>query len=81
MYMKNSELKVVNLCVITYFPMAAIISLKSPAVSNFTPHSRLARSSLFDEQDTLSGDQSTSLNSVLLLPRSLLIFKDEAYSD
>ena len=64
-----------------YFLVATIISLKSLAVINFTPHSRLAQSSLLDEQDALNGGQSTSLNSDLLMPCSLLIFKDKAYSD
>ena len=36
-----------------HFPVTAIISLKSLAVIEFTPHSRLAQSSPLDEQDAL----------------------------
>lgn len=52
-----------------YFPVVAILSLQSPVVIDFNPHSQL--------QDV----SSKAPCSVLLMPCSLLIFKDEAYSD
>ncbi|GAV92305.1 LOW QUALITY PROTEIN: 2OG-FeII_Oxy_2 domain-containing protein, partial [Cephalotus follicularis] len=76
-----------------YFPVVAILSLGSPAVMDFTPHPRV-RSSTNRCKNTV-GDQSTDGEalaieaekwkdnhhpSVLLMPRSLLIFKDDAYS-
>ncbi|OVA08853.1 Oxoglutarate/iron-dependent dioxygenase [Macleaya cordata] len=78
-----------------YFPVVAILSLGSPAVMNFTPHSRLKESSntgrntaedtnsdkveAYNEADVCSDIHQPS--SILLMPCSLLIFKDEAYSD
>ncbi|KAF5748857.1 alpha-ketoglutarate-dependent dioxygenase alkB 6 [Tripterygium wilfordii] len=78
-----------------YFPVVAILSLGSPAVMDFTPHSKLRFGS-----NTLKGDAENRRCdgrdfkiethewidnhhpfSVLLMPRSLLIFKDNAYSD
>ncbi|CAA7020898.1 unnamed protein product [Microthlaspi erraticum] len=74
-----------------YFPVVAILSLGSPVVMDFSPHLRLRSS-----DDDVSRDQNTGAaescvpeterdnqhsSSVLLMPRSLLIFKDEAYSD
>ncbi|CAH1441476.1 unnamed protein product [Lactuca virosa] len=64
-----------------YFPVVAILSLGSPVIMDFTPHSTLA--------DTTSNIQETSHGnlqnyppfSVALMPRSLLVFKDTAYSD
>ncbi|KAK9156496.1 hypothetical protein Scep_003070 [Stephania cephalantha] len=80
-----------------YFPVVAILSLGSPAVMKFSPHSR------FGEYNGMATNSSTAVNdtsenaesaenktglcsdqhdvSVLLMPCSLLIFKDEAYSD
>ncbi|CAI9285791.1 unnamed protein product [Lactuca saligna] len=63
-----------------YFPMVAILSLGSPVVVDFTPHSTLA--------DTTSNIQETSHGnlqnyppfSIALMPRSLLVFKDTTYS-
>ncbi|XP_078437722.1 oxidoreductase [Wolffia australiana] len=55
-----------------YFPVVAILSLGCAAVVDFTPHSRLAQCSSLTLEDRVS---------LLLMPRSLLIFKDEAYSD
>ncbi|XP_047314539.1 LOW QUALITY PROTEIN: alpha-ketoglutarate-dependent dioxygenase alkB homolog 6-like [Impatiens glandulifera] len=55
-----------------YFPVVAILSLESPVVMDFTPHSLPSSSS--------SNNNNTPF-SVLLMPRSLLIFKDQAYSD
>ncbi|XP_057446466.1 uncharacterized protein LOC130738494 [Lotus japonicus] len=74
-----------------YFPVVAILSLGSPAVMDFTPHARLK----LDSQDNTDKDsEGGTLEigeekwlddhhpfSVLLMPRSLLIFKDQAYSD
>ncbi|XP_062076301.1 alkylated DNA repair protein ALKBH6 homolog isoform X2 [Humulus lupulus] len=61
-----------------YFPVVAILSLGSPAVMDFTPHSRLMEKSHEDDDQRLDDHQPFS---VLLMPRSLLIFKDSAYSD
>ncbi|XP_024005565.1 alpha-ketoglutarate-dependent dioxygenase alkB homolog 6 isoform X2 [Eutrema salsugineum] len=71
-----------------YFPVVAILSLGSPVVMDFTPHLRLRSGN-----DDISRDQSPGAEScvserdnqhsfsVLMMPRSLLIFKDETYSD
>ncbi|CAH2078446.1 unnamed protein product [Thlaspi arvense] len=71
-----------------YFPVVAILSLGSPAVMDFRPHLRLRSG-----DDGISRDQGSCAEScvperdnqrsfsVLMMPRSLLIFKDEAYSD
>ncbi|KAI3917052.1 hypothetical protein MKX01_003501 [Papaver californicum] len=79
-----------------YFPVVAIISLGSPAVMSFTPHSRLNESSnscrYAADGDTSSNEVGSKnethvclpnhqQSSILLMPCSLLIFKDEAYSD
>ncbi|KAF8398617.1 hypothetical protein HHK36_017548 [Tetracentron sinense] len=72
-----------------YFPVVAILSLGSPAVMNFTPHSRLsvcANEELDSDRRTVEINADKWLDnhhpfSVLLMPCSLLIFKDKAYSD
>ncbi|KAM7497560.1 hypothetical protein LguiA_021974 [Lonicera macranthoides] len=56
-----------------YFPVVAILSLGSPVVMDFTRHSTLA--------DNKSGSQTRLPFSIVLMPRSLLIFKDMAYSE
>ncbi|KAK8963865.1 hypothetical protein KSP40_PGU007715 [Platanthera guangdongensis] len=75
-----------------YFPVASILSLQSPVVIDFTPHLRSRPSS--EERSTPEGVPSTSEQasevendelkddkcSILLMPCSLLIFKDQAYS-
>lgn len=48
-----------------YHPVVSILSLRSPVVMDFTPHPSLSGSSA----------------SILLMPRSLLVFMDEAYSE
>lgn len=58
-----------------YFPVVAILSLGSPVVMDFIPHSRLK---YIEEEERIFNHRSLS---VLLNPRSLLIFKDYAYSD
>ncbi|GMN49584.1 hypothetical protein TIFTF001_018748 [Ficus carica] len=77
-----------------YFPVVAILSLGSPVVMDFTPHSRLrvctstqtedVKEENFDEGDSETRKDKWLDNhhpfSVLLMPRSLLIFKDKAYS-
>ncbi|XP_022132366.1 alpha-ketoglutarate-dependent dioxygenase alkB homolog 6 [Momordica charantia] len=71
-----------------YFPVVAILSLGSPVVMDFTPHSRLISCTdkleeNFNDEDT-NGTSEVKTHrpfSILLMPRSLLIFKDEAYSD
>ena len=73
-----------------YFPVVAILSLGSPVVMDFTPHSRLILDTN-DAEDTNSSDNSFEIEnkkwldghhplSILLMPRSLLIFKDELYT-
>ncbi|KAG5517798.1 hypothetical protein RHGRI_038238 [Rhododendron griersonianum] len=78
-----------------YLPVVAILSLGSPVVMDFTPHSSLklcTNTVMKDVEDKFpdggAGDFETEKGldghhafSVLLMPRSLLIFKDEAYSD
>lgn len=84
-----------------YFPVVAILSLKSPVVIDFTPHPRLrecaskessgeeltiqskAEEAEHDERhDGLLNTPKDSISpcSLLLMPCSLLIFKDQAYS-
>lgn len=77
-----------------YFPVVAIISLGSPVVIDFSPHLSLNESSrntdpcmvhdpLFDEKTATILDENSELLesfSLVLNPRSLLIFKDHAYS-
>ncbi|XP_048227451.1 alpha-ketoglutarate-dependent dioxygenase alkB homolog 6 isoform X2 [Ricinus communis] len=78
-----------------YFPVVAILSLGSPVVMDFIPHSRLRASAdtvtnngenkrADEEALEIEKDKWTDNNhpfSLLLMPRSLLIFKDNAYSD
>lgn len=60
-----------------YYPLVAILSLGSPVVMDFTPHSRLGQSI-----ETIENNESSSMLpfSVVMMPRGLLIFKDNAYS-
>lgn len=77
-----------------YFPVVAILSLGSPVVMDFTPHfslrdcsttmsnnieDKVSEKALERENDGLL--EKFNPFSVVLMPRSLLIFKDEAYSD
>ncbi|XP_027078794.2 alkylated DNA repair protein ALKBH6 homolog isoform X2 [Coffea arabica] len=79
-----------------YFPVVAILSLGSPVVMDFTPHPSLQLSTEpLENKETqnntanegpmlMNTDRSSDKHppfSVVLIPRSLLIFKDEAYSD
>ncbi|KAL2905628.1 Alpha-ketoglutarate-dependent dioxygenase alkB-like protein 6 [Bienertia sinuspersici] len=73
-----------------YFPAAAILSLGSPVVMNFTPHLKLSESNGTTETGAVSQTSENaavvsldnpSSFSLLLMPRSLLVFKDLAYSD
>ncbi|GMH01201.1 hypothetical protein Nepgr_003040 [Nepenthes gracilis] len=72
-----------------YFPAAAILSLGSPVVMDFTPHSILNQchgiSLCSNNHDSGDGEPVCLANhhrfSILLMPRSLLIFKDTAYSE
>ncbi|XP_021848165.1 uncharacterized protein [Spinacia oleracea] len=73
-----------------YFPAASILSLGSPVVMNFTPHLKLSECNGATESEGSSQNSGKStaalLNSpssfsLLLMPGSLLIFKDLAYSD
>ncbi|XVE95743.1 hypothetical protein REPUB_Repub02eG0125700 [Reevesia pubescens] len=73
-----------------YYPVVAILSLGSPVVMDFTPHSRLksSRENVGDKTSNLGAVEIQANDemedhrpfSVLLMPRSLLIFKDDAYS-
>ncbi|KAM1752914.1 hypothetical protein ACFX1T_005408 [Malus domestica] len=78
-----------------YYPVVAILSLESPVVMDFTPHSRLTlcKSTCANAVEDTNSDAGVinintdkSMNElhpfpVILMPRSLLIFKDKAYSD
>ncbi|KAK7380178.1 hypothetical protein VNO78_32655 [Psophocarpus tetragonolobus] len=74
-----------------YFPVVAILSLASPVVMDFTPHARFKLDFQCDIDKDSNGctfevGKDKWLDdhhpfSVLLMPRSLLIFKDKAYSD
>ncbi|CAM8919436.1 unnamed protein product [Rhodiola kirilowii] len=75
-----------------YFPVVAILSLGSPAVMDFTPHSKLTLSDTSKDPNQDCCSEASEMEackwvdnhhpfSVLLMPHSLLIFKDEAYSD
>ncbi|KAM0894216.1 hypothetical protein ACQ4PT_024622 [Festuca glaucescens] len=79
-----------------YFPVVAIISLASPVVIDFTPHGKL-RGHEYTCPQTVQSDELQESNgsnkvedtkeadpaslSLLLVPCSLLIFKDQAYTD
>ena len=75
-----------------YFPVVAILSLGSPVDMDFTPHSRLRTctdtwKNEVDEQnfggeakETKTEQMDNPETSVLLMPQSLLVFKDNAYS-
>lgn len=79
-----------------YFPVVAIISLASPVVIDFTPHGKL-RGYEQTYCQTVQSDELQEINrfykvegtkeadpaslSLLLMPCSLLIFKDQAYTD
>ncbi|XP_047258954.1 alpha-ketoglutarate-dependent dioxygenase alkB homolog 6 isoform X2 [Capsicum annuum] len=78
-----------------YYPVVAILSLGSPVVIDFTPHPNLSirvgtRENSVD--DEISDQEAAVRNSceqldnfhpfsIILMPRSLLIFKDMVYSD
>ncbi|KAK1412011.1 hypothetical protein QVD17_32932 [Tagetes erecta] len=70
-----------------YFPVVAILSLGSPVVMDFTPHFSLSGdTSNIEDKDSIEGADHENLPnypsfSVALMPGSLLIFKDTAYSD
>ncbi|KAL3719699.1 hypothetical protein ACJRO7_004646 [Eucalyptus globulus] len=76
-----------------YYPVVAILSLGSAAVMDFVPHPSLRMSPDTSgggcEDNELNGASDSGSNkwlnnhrpfSVVLMPRSLLIFKDDAYS-
>lgn len=77
-----------------YYPVVAILSLGSPVVMDFSPRLSLGlrtetlgskeNQNMADEEPMLINTDGSSNRppfSVVLMPRSLLIFKDEAYSD
>lgn len=77
-----------------YVPVVAILSLGSPVIMNFTPHSSFknGRGTTGSNNDTISEPAPLHVNSgeplskhspfsVALMPRSLMIFKDAVYSD
>jgi alkylated DNA repair protein alkB family protein 6 len=74
----------------SYFPVVAILSLGSPVVMDFTPHARLKLDSqeVIDKEsdgETIETGKEKWIDdhhpfSIILMPRSLLIFKDKAYS-
>lgn len=61
-----------------YFPVVAILSLGSPAVMQFTPHQKL-----FEMAGDVGKMHSTTHEgvSLVLMPGSLLVFRDVAYQD
>ncbi|KAL1540917.1 alpha-ketoglutarate-dependent dioxygenase alkB 6 [Salvia divinorum] len=74
-----------------YMPVVAILSLGSPVVMDFVPHPNLESTEQSSENDTQDMIHEPSPPepkipskylpfSLLLMPRSLLIFKDMAYS-
>lgn len=75
-----------------YFPVVAILSLGSPAVIDFTPHQRIkecapaavaVETEVSKERDRFAceeKDDRSHLCSLLLMPCSLFVFKDQAYS-
>ncbi|CAH9072121.1 unnamed protein product [Cuscuta europaea] len=79
-----------------YYPVVAILSLRSPVLMDFDPHPNLKRnieSSTNSVDNKICEGETTEINvskrseddrcsfSILLMPRSLLIFKDKAYSE
>jgi len=71
-----------------YHPVVAILSLGSPTVMHFTPHVENNQCGQVDSQKTQDsstqgtvGQQSKATCSVALIPGSLLVFKDSAYTD
>ncbi|KAL8262919.1 hypothetical protein R6Q59_024268 [Mikania micrantha] len=70
-----------------YFPVVAILSLGSPVVMDFRPHFSLlgSTSNIEDKNSIEEADHGNLPNyppfSIALMPGSLLIFKDTAYSD
>ncbi|KAL7081604.1 hypothetical protein ACP275_14G049700 [Erythranthe tilingii] len=78
-----------------YVPVVAILSLGSPVVMDFVPHPSFENATCTPENDTedkisnpahieMSSGKCESIYlpfSLALMPRSLLIFKDKAYSD
>lgn len=74
-----------------YYPVVAILSLGSPVVMDFSPHVHLKTSADSMSNGIISVEgppimkpiEDKEVNqtfSIILMPRSLLIFKDEAYS-
>lgn len=79
-----------------YYPVVAIVSLGSPVVMDFTPHPRLRlctgtfSNNIKDSSDDEAFEMERDVGdkwldghhpfSLLLMPCSLLIFKDEVYS-
>ncbi|KAG5631669.1 hypothetical protein H5410_003386, partial [Solanum commersonii] len=78
-----------------YYPVVAILSLGSPVVIDFTPHPNLSccvGAHGNSAEDKISDQEAAVMNScewldnfhpfsIILMPRSLLIFKDMVYSD
>ncbi|KAK4762377.1 hypothetical protein SAY86_008145 [Trapa natans] len=69
-----------------YYPVVAILSLGSPVVMDFSPHSSLRPGTIEPAPKCESASKYTNeclddhhSFSVAMMPRSLLIFKDEAY--
>lgn len=77
-----------------YYPVVAILSLGSPVVIDFTPHPNLScRVGAHGKgaEEKMSDQEAAVMNSfewldnfhpfsIILMPRSLLIFKDMVYS-
>lgn len=74
-----------------YYPVVAILSLGAPTLMHFTPHVRLTEANNDENPDgLLEPSQKTqggrdhpvqATCSLVLMPRSLLVFKDSAYTE
>ncbi|KAG6550699.1 hypothetical protein Mapa_007796 [Marchantia paleacea] len=83
-----------------YFPVVAIVSLGSPTVMRFSPHSKIVnleevneskrkeslldvREDVIDKEASEHAKEERTLKdvSIILMPGSLLLFKDSAYKD
>ncbi|KAG0558732.1 hypothetical protein KC19_10G049600 [Ceratodon purpureus] len=71
-----------------YDPVVAILSLGAPTLMHFTPHTRLTETNKaeksHEEAQTKEGEKehrAESTCSLVLMPGSLLVFKDSAYTD
>lgn len=62
-----------------YHPVVAILSLGAPTMMHFRPHTRLTESD--DEAHGEREQKGEATCSLVLMPGSLLVFKDSSYTD